>query len=60
MKSAKQIRDRIAEEETRREHYVKHVTVCQNQHDYHGIQDTGSDLRDIDQRIVALRWVLEG
>lgn len=59
MKTHDQINERISELEVRRVHYLEHAAITLTSEDFHGVQDAGSDLRDIDSELSGLRWVLE-
>lgn len=57
MRDASEIAIRIATLEEQRDHYVKHLDVCKDKQDWHGVEDAGSDIRDIEAEIKALKWV---
>lgn len=57
-RSVAEILKRIEDEKRARDHYHQHAEMVRSRDDYHGIQDCGSDLRDIQCWIDALEWSL--
>lgn len=58
-KNKQKVLDRINQLEEKKAHYVKHIDVCRASEDWHGVEDAGSDVRDIEAQINALEWVLK-
>jgi hypothetical protein len=54
-----QVEERIKSLLHAREIMVSYLCLKAAEEDWHGLQDSGSDLRDIDSELVGLRWVLE-
>jgi hypothetical protein len=52
------VKQRIADLLNRRDTMRSYMKIKYAEEDWHGVQDAGSDLRDIDAELVGLRWVL--
>lgn len=60
MRSPEEIQARIAWLEGGRNVMLAYLDLKQDNSDWHGVQDAGSDLRDIEAELLGLRWVLGG
>lgn len=58
MRSPDEIQTRIAWLEGGRAVMLAYLDLKQDNSDWHGVQDAGSDLRDIEAELLGLRWVL--
>lgn len=58
MKSPEEINARIAWLEGGRSVMLTYLDLKQDNSDWHGVQDAGSDLRDIEAELLGLRWAL--
>ena len=59
MRTEHQILAEIGHLTARRQRLIAYMQDKAATEDWHGVQDAGSDLRDIDERAQALRWVLD-
>jgi len=59
MRDKRTIEDRIHRLEVQLDHYIEHLDVCKDKRDWHGVEDAGSDIRDIESEIKALKWVIQ-
>lgn len=58
MKTQDCIKDELNKTRITLDHYKKHLLMCYDLGDWHGVEDAGSDIRDIESKIRALEWVL--
>jgi hypothetical protein len=59
MKDAKEIHQKISEIENRIRFMIAYMQVKIETKDWHGVEDAGSDIRDLEAEKKALLWVLE-
>lgn len=59
MKTKEQIINKIKEVEARLEFMKKYLQIKFDVGDWHGVEDAGSDIRDLEAEKKGLLWVLE-
>jgi len=59
MKTKEQVVSKIKEVEARLEFMKKYLQVKFDVSDWHGVEDAGSDIRDLEAEKKALLWALE-
>jgi hypothetical protein len=59
MKDAKEIHKQIGEIDNRIRFMLAYMQVKIEMRDWHGVEDAGSDIRDLEAEKKALLWVLE-
>lgn len=59
MKDTKQIQQQITEIDNRIKFMLAYMQVKIEMKDWHGVEDAGSDIRDLEAEKKALLWVLE-
>jgi hypothetical protein len=57
-RTRQEVEARVADLLSRRDTMRNYMKIKYAEEDWHGVQDAGSDLRDIDAELVGLRWVL--
>ena len=59
MKTTKDIEQRIADINEKIRFMISYIQIRIDMKDWHGVEDAGSDIRDLEAERKALLWVLE-
>lgn len=59
MKTTKDIEQRIADINEKIKFMISYIQIRIDMKDWHGVEDAGSDIRDLEAERKALLWVLE-
>lgn len=60
MKDRNQVCERVNALLKQKRTMIEYMGEKKNEHDWHGVQDAASDLRDIEAELKGLQWVLNG
>ena len=59
MKTTKDIEQKILDIDTKIKFMLSYIQIRIDMKDWHGVEDAGSDIRDLEAERKALLWVLE-
>jgi TolA-binding protein len=59
MKTKEQIKEQIQEIQSKIDFMIGYMQIKMKSQDWHGVEDAGSDIRDMEAEKKALSWVLE-
>ena len=59
MKTKEQIKNQIQEVQNKIDFMISYMQLKMKSQDWHGVEDAGSDIRDMEAEKKALLWVLD-
>ena len=59
MKTKEQIKNQIQEVQNKIDFMISYMQLKMKSQDWHGVEDAGSDIRDMESEKKALLWALE-
>lgn len=57
-RTREEVQARINKLLARRDNLLNYLGMKVDEQEWHGVEDAGSDLRDVDAELIGLRWVL--